>query len=219
MRHFLVTLLGLLALTTLVNAQVINWRSFAPQQRMATLNAGLDYGLTYGAAFAHRLNTRLPMALTMDGSIPSGHSLFDDFKVRMGLQVEVLRVGNLSATLRVNGVFRRFENTGARLLNWGGEFAGMVGYYKTGWFIAGEAGFDKAILTHVQHAGSVLENTDGLRSGWYTPTGGNFQYGLQTGISLGKTDFTLRAGRVFQQDFKTSPLLPFYVQLGVNRRF
>ena len=219
MRHFLITLLFIIVFATLAKAQVINWRSFEAQQRMATLNAGLDYGLTYGAAYAHRLNTRVPMALTMDVSIPSGHRLPDDFKVRMGLQVEVLRVGNLSATLKVNGVFRRFENTGARLLNWGGEFGGIVGYYKPGWFIAGEAGFDKAIVTHVQHAGSVLDNTPGLRSGWYIPTGGNFQYGLQAGVSLGKTDLTLRAGRLLQQDFKTSPLLPLYVQLGANRRF
>ncbi|MEO6285282.1 MAG: hypothetical protein ABIO93_17940 [Dyadobacter sp.] len=219
MRHFLITLLFFMALAKLAKAQVINWRSFEAQQRMATLNAGLDYGLTYGAAYAHRLNTRVPIALTMDASIPSGHKLLDDFKVRMGLQVEVLRVGNLSATLKVNGVFRRFENPGARLLNFGGEFGGIVGYCKPGWFIAGEAGFDKAIVTHVQHAASVVDQTAGLRSGWYIPTGGNFQYGLQGGVSLRKTDLTLRAGRLLQQDFKTSPLLPLYAQLGINRRF
>lgn len=219
MRHFLIALYLITVLATLAKAQVINWRSFEAQQRMATLNAGLDYGLSYGAGYAHRLNTRVPMALTMDVSIPSGHSLFDDFKVRMGLQVEVVRVGNLSATLKVNGVFRRFENPGARLLNWGGEFGGIVGYYKPGWFIAGEAGFDKAIVTHVRHAALVPRDSPGLRDGWYIPTGGNFQYGLQGGASLGKTDLTLRAGRLLQQDVKTSPLLPFYAQLGVNRRF
>jgi hypothetical protein len=64
------------------------------------------------------------------------------------------------------------------------------------------------------------ENYPNAKDGWYEPaTGGNFYYGVQTGYSFGNNDVTLKAGKVIQQDFKTDPVIPFYFQLGYNRRF
>jgi hypothetical protein len=198
--------------------QAINWRSFEPNQQLASVGVGLDQGLIYRAGYAQRIGHQ-PLVLTLGASLPSGQTLLDDFNVRLGIQVEVVRVGYWSATLKADGVFRRFENPHARLLNWGGTFGGIVGYYKPTWYVAGELGFDKAIVTHVRHSPLVMDGLPGLRNGWYIPTGGTFRYGLQTGVSLSKTDLTLRVGRLLEQDFKTLPMLPFHAQLGVNRRF
>ena len=38
-------------------------------------------------------------------------------------------------------------------------------------------------------------------------------------VAFAKNSITLRTGRVITQDFDTEPLLPFYAQLGYNRRF
>jgi hypothetical protein len=198
--------------------QSVNWRSLAPNQQLVSVGVALDQGLIFSAGYAHRVG-RQPMVLTLGASLPSGQRLLDDFNVRLGLQVEVVRLGNWSATLKGEGVFRRFENPYARLLNWGSTFGALVGYYKPTWYVAGEAGIDRAIITHVRHSQRVLEGLPGLRSGWYIPTGGTLHYGLQTGVSLGKTDVVLRAGQLVQQDFKTKPLIPFYGQLSVNQRF
>lgn len=218
MRLFAHTLLLIFFACHTSLGQSINWRSFESSQRMASVGVGLDQGLIYSAGYAQRFG-RQPLVLTLGASLPSGRNWIDDFNVRLGLQVEVVRMGNWSATLKADGVLRRFENPYARLVNWGGTFGAVAGYYKPTWYVATELGFDKAIITHVRHSTQMLDGLPGLRNGWYIPTGGTFRYGLQAGASLGKTDLTLRAGRLLGQDVKTVPLLPIYAQLGINRRF
>ena len=55
-----------------------------------------------------------------------------------------------------------------------------------------------------------------MKDGWYEPTGGNFYYGLKTGLSLKRNDIYLKAGKILAQDLKTKPPMPFYVELGYN---
>jgi hypothetical protein len=95
-----------------------------------------------------------------------------------------------------------------------------LGYYKPKWFVAGEVGFDKAIVTYFKHSETFKETifTD-VKDGWYEPsTGGNFLYGIQTGYSFNKSDITLNIGMVTTQDFKTTPLIPYYLMLGYIHR-
>jgi hypothetical protein len=221
MRNILIITILLYLLSNTLNAQNINWRAFNQEQKQIIgINAGLDYGLTYGVNYGRKLNTKLPMVLNGELSFPSGNKVLEDFKVKMGVQCEVIHSGNFSATLKVNGIFRRFENDYARLLNFGSEFAGVAGYYKPRWYVAGELSFDKAIITHIKHLPAAIENNPDLTTGWYIPTGGNFAYGIQSGIALGeKNDLNLKIGRVISQNFKTEPTLPFYLQIGYSRWF
>jgi hypothetical protein len=221
MRNILIITILLTLLSNNVNAQNINWRAFNQEQKhIIGINTGLDFGVTYGVNYGRKLNSKLPMVLNSEFSFPSGNKVLEDFKVKMGVQFEVIHAGNFSATLKVNGIFRRFENDYARLLNFGSEFAGVAGYYKPRWYVAGEISFDKAIVTHIKHLPAALENNPDLTTGWYIPTGGNFAYGIQSGLILGqKNDLNLKIGRVINQNFKTEPTLPFYFQIGYNRRF
>jgi hypothetical protein len=117
----------------------------------------------------------------------------------------------------LQGIFRRFENSYARLINFGAAISTKVGYYKQHWFVAADAGFDKAIVTHFKHSNLYKENFPGVKDGWYEPsTGGNFYYGLQTGYSTKRADIYLRAGKLIEQDFQTDPMLPFYAELGLS---
>ena len=106
------------------------------------------------------------------------------------------------------------------MLNFGSDLSATAGYYKPKWLVAGEFGFDKALVTHFKHTNAFRENFPEVKDGWYQPaTGGNFYYGVQAGYSFGANDITLNAGKVIQQDFKTEPTIPFYVQIGYNRKF
>lgn len=91
------------------------------------------------------------------------------------------------------------------------------------WFIAGEAGFDKAIVTHFKHfkhSESYKAVYPGVKDGWYEPaSGGNFVYGLKGGFSGKNTDFYLQGGRIISQDLQTKPVLPVYIQLGLILKF
>lgn len=201
-------------------SQGINWKSLDKEQRhILNINAGADYGLTAGAGYGYQLKSKMPIVLNIDYSFPAGDKLSDDFKTKIGGYIRLYEVNNFQFSAKILGVFRRYQNSYAYLLNFGSDIGATVGYYKQKWFVAGEAGFDKAIVTHFKHTSAYKQNYPSVKDGWYEPaTGGNFYYGLQTGFSFGRNDIYLKAGKVVSQDFSTTPLLPFYLQLGYNIR-
>jgi hypothetical protein len=211
----------LLAVLCIISAssfsQVVNWNQQAPSPRhMITLRAGLEHGAIVGIGYGYYVHTSMPLLLSIDFSVPLGENPFDDFKTRIGGQLNVIHAGNFHATANAYGVIRRYENDFASLFNFGSEFSLTTGYYRNHWLIAAEFGFDKAIVTHVRHGNIVRENNPSVKDGWYIPTGGNFFYGLQGGLSFKSNVLYARLGKIVAQDFKTEPYLPYYVQLGWN---
>jgi hypothetical protein len=202
-------------------SQSINWKSLKKEQRhIINVNTGADYGITVGAGYGYQLTAGLPVVLNAEYSLPGGRNLSDDFKTKFGGHVRLYQFNNFQFSAKVQGVFRRYQNSFATLLNFGSDMSGIIGYYKPKWFIAGEAGFDKAIVTHFKHSEAYKQNFPSVKDGWYEPaTGGNFYYGLQTGFSFRKNDIYLKAGKLITQDFSSTPLLPFYLQVGYNIRF
>lgn len=202
-------------------SQTINWGSLLRDQKhIVNLNLGTEYGLVFGAGYGYKLNNRIPLILNIEYSSPAGKNILDDFKAKPGINIRWIRAGNIHFSTKIQGVFRRYQNNYVRMVNWGSDMSGAIGYYKPKWFVAGEAGFDKAIITHFLHSEEALTKYPSIRDGWYqTSTGGNFRYGLQAGYSYRVYDLGLNAGKVLSQDFKTTPTVPFYVSLGINRRF
>jgi hypothetical protein len=200
-------------------SQNINWATLKSNQKnMLHINAGWDYGLVYGLGYSHQIKSKMPVLLNVSYSFPSGGKLFDDFKTKTGGQVRLYRISNFQFSASIYGIYRRYENPLVHLQNFGSEMTAVIGYYKPKWFIAGEVGFDKAIVTHFKHSQSFKDNVNAnVKDGWYEPaTGGNFNYGIQTGYSFKHNDITLKIGKVITQDFKTTALIPYYLQLGYN---
>jgi len=205
-----------------VKAQTINWGSITSEDRhIVNVNAGMDYGVAFGVGYAYRIKSNLfPMVANVEYSFPAGENIFDDLKIKVGMQISLLKYKNFQFSTKLHGVIRRYENHNVRLVNFGSDLAGILGYYRSGWFVAGEVGFDKAIITHFKHSDAYMENYQGAQQGWYGPTtGGNFYYGVQAGFSAGMHDVYARGGKILTQDFRTKPTLPFYGQLGYNLRF
>jgi hypothetical protein len=160
------------------------------------------------------------MVANIEYSFPSGNKIFDDFKTKIGVQIRWIEFHNFQFSTKIHGVFRRYENDFVRLLNFGSDLSGIVGYYRPKWFIAADVGFDKAIVTQFKHSEIYKEQIPGVVDGWYEPaTGGNFYYGLQAGFSFKNQDIYLRGGQIITQDFKTKPLIPFFGHLGYNIKF
>lgn len=112
MKNILIITILIYLLSNKINAQNINWRAFDPAQKyIVGLNAGLDFGLTYGINYGRKLNTKLPLVLNSEISLPSGNKVLEDFKVKMGVQMEVIHAGNFSATLKVNGILDAMKMT------------------------------------------------------------------------------------------------------------
>ena len=214
---FFISLFFLIALNSF--SQNINWSNLMNEQKhIISLNVGLLYGTTIGVGYGYKLDTKFPVMLNAEFSTTFGDNIFDDFKTKIGAQAEVFKMGGFSTTLKAYGVFRRFENDNARLLNFGSELSAVSGYYKPNWYVAGEFGFDKAIVTHIKHSAVLKNYSPGIKSGWFIPTGGNFFYGIQSGFSFGRNDLNLKVGSLITQDFKTAPNLPYYFEIGINRK-
>lgn len=211
----------LLFIAYAVQAQTFNWARSGPETRqIANLNLGLEHGVVAGAAYGYYLPAKRPFLLGAEVSVPWGNALFDDFKIKLGGQMLLFDVGHFKGVGGLNGIYRRVETSLVRFDNFGAELTATIGYYRPCWFVAANIGFDKAIVTRFKHSASYRESFPQVQDGWYEPaTGGNYQYGAQVGFSLRRMDIYLKAGQMLTQDFENRPLLPFYAQVGVSRRF
>lgn len=199
-------------------AQQINWYNITGEQKhIIHADAGLAYGITVGAGYGYKLKMKLPVLLNAEFSLPAGENLLDDFTMKTGTQVRIVEWKSFCFSADAKGIFRRYQIPYVRLLNFGSEFSGTLGYYRHSWFAAAQVDFDKAIVTHFKNSELLVESYPGIKNGWYEPaTGGNFYYGLAAGCSFNNFDLYVRAGKVLEQDFNSSPLIPFYGQLGIN---
>ena len=202
-------------------SQTINWSRLQKADRhIAGIYGGLEYSLISGIGYGYQLKTKMPIVLLADFSMPWGEKLLDDNKTKLGATFKLARAGNFHFTAKIQGVFRRYESDFVRMVNFGSDQSATAGYYKKKWFVAGEVGFDKAIVTNFKHAQLYKDVYPNVQDGWYEPaTGGNFYVGLQSGVSFKKSDLTLRLGKVVTEDFKTTPGIPFYFQLGYSFRY
>jgi hypothetical protein len=201
-------------------AQNINWKTLQPSQRhIVNLNVGFDNATTVGIGYGYHFNTKMPLVVNVEYSMPMGNIIFDDFKTKIGGQLDLLRINSFHTSAKAYGIIRRFQNDMTRMVNFGSEFSATAGIYKDKWFAAGEIGFDKAITTHIKHSDLMKEYNPSVQSGWYIPTGGNLLYGLQGGYSFSRYDVYAKVGRTLSQDFKTQSMIPYYFQVGWNMKW
>lgn len=219
MKKYTLSVLWIILAAHAVKSQTVNWSALnSKEKHILNANIGAEYGVVFGLGYGYQFNTKLfPIIAGAEFSVPSGHTLQDDFKAKAGVNVRWIKMKDIQFSTKVQGIFRRFENENAVIANFGLDMAGVIGYYRPKWFAGAEVGFDKAIVTHFQHSEKYKETYPDVKNGWYEPsTGGNFYYGVQGGYSFRNQEIYLRGGSVVSQDFRTKPLLPFYVQLGYN---
>lgn len=202
-------------------SQTVNWRALRDDQRnLFHLTLGYDYGVTTQVGYSRSFTLIKPVLVGLDYSMPMGSDLLDDFKVRLGGEVEVVEAGGFSATVRILSNFRRYENDLVRIVSFGSELGAVTGYYTPSWYAAGEFGFDKSITSHLKHSAVMKSYFPWIRDGWYLPSGGHYYYGIQLGKTLGESlDLSLRLGATNAQDNDENAVLPFYGQLGFGVRF
>ncbi|MCC7245161.1 MAG: hypothetical protein IT269_05755 [Saprospiraceae bacterium] len=206
--------------TLSANSQHLNWRALdSTQNQSVYVLAGWDFGTHAAIGYSHKVARKFPLWLYAEGSMPSGKNLFDDAKLKIGVQSELVHTGMFSVSVRLNSPIRRYENKLVRMVSFGSEVIGTAGIYGRKWHLAAELGFDKAIATHIKHLPEGLEIYPGAQSGWYLPTAGNLIYGIHTGFAFGKNQISLRAGKFKNQGFDYAPFIPLYAHLGYARAF
>ncbi len=221
MKKLLSAIVLLLAVVEAGVSQNVNWRSLGDGQRnIIQFNLGYDFGATAQVGYGRSFTLIRPMLLELDYSSPMGDVITDDFKVRLGGQMEVVEIGGFSATIKISSVFRRYQTEFVRIASFGSDFAAVAGYYKPTWFAAGEFGFDKSITSHLRHSDIMRTYYPAIQDGWYIPSGGHYYFGVQAGKTLGEMlELSMRLGATRAQDNDENALLPYYLQLGLGFRF
>ncbi len=221
MKNALKVLLLATALAEAGYSQNINWRSLGEDRRnIVQLNVGYDFGATAQLGYSRAFTLIRPVVVGLDYSLPMGNVLLDDFKVRLGGQMEIVQVGGFSTTLKVFSNLRRYQTSLVRIVSFGSDFGVLAGYYRSTWYAAGEFGFDKSVATNLENSDIMKAYFPAIRDGWYVPTGGNYYYGIQAGKTLGESlDLSLRLGATNAQFDDEDAVLPYYVQLGMGMRF
>jgi hypothetical protein len=206
---------------TIGYSQNTNWRALGEHPRdMIQFSFGYDFGATAQVGYSRSFTLIRPVLVGVDYSFPMGRDLFDDFKVRLGGQLELFTIGGFSTTLKILSSFRRYQTELVRIVSFGSDFGLVAGFYKPTWHAAGEFGFDKSITSHLKHSDVMRTYFPTIRDGWYIPTGGHYYYGVQIGKTLGESfDLTARLGATNAQFDDEDAILPYYAQLGLGIRF
>lgn len=142
-----------------------------------------------------------------------------DFQARLDVFTSLLHWRSVHLTGSAAFITRGTENSIYRGLNFGSDVTGALGIHRPGWFVAGEFGFDKAIITHVTHSDWYRTYFyPDAKDGWYLTGGGTFHYGGTAGVSLGPTELVARYGWRRTEAFgELTP--PIYAGLGLGIGF
>lgn len=202
-------------------SQNINWRSLREDQsNVIQLTVGYDFGVTAQLGYNRLFNIGKPVVVGLDYSIPMGSDLLDDFKVRLGGQIELVQIDRFSATIELSSIFRRYQTQLVRIESFGSDFGVLAGYYVPTWFVAGEFGFDKSITSHLNHSDIMRAMFPGIKDGWYIPSGGHYYYGIRAGKTVGESfELSLRVGGTNAQGNDENAVVPLYLQLGFGMKF
>jgi hypothetical protein len=218
----IITITFVLMIFAISSAQDINWKSInSGQNSLATFKFGYDFGVTAQLGYGRFMNIYNPVLLSVDFSIPMGNKLFDDFKIRYGGYIELYEKNNFAVTAKVLGNFRRYQTTMVRIASLGADLSALAGYYKPTWHAAAEVGFDKAISSHLKHSEEMREIAYAdIKDGWYRWTGGNWHYGIQGSKTVGRSyEITIQLGVTNAEGNDEDAILPFFFQLGLNKKF
>lgn len=210
------------AIPHLSSAQYFNSTPQVDEHKnLVYFNFGYDFGVTTQLGYGRQVTIlRRSTLLNVDASIAMGKDLTDDFKVRYGGQMQLATVGHFAASVRIYSITRGHHTSLVRMTSFGTELSALVGYYKPQWYFITEFGFDKAIATHVKNGDTMIADYPLIQDGWYMATGGSYFFGLTIGKSVSKKlDCALRFGGVNAQGSDKNPVLPYYIQAGVIRKF
>jgi len=217
-RRILVALLATLATAPL--AAQWNAARYGRNEHRLYVTVGLDPAVVTAVGYGHT-QTILgrPTQVGLEAGVAGGGFDVRDFRVRLGGDVALLRWRDVQLTGRLAFVTRGTRNTIYRAVSMGADAGGTLGVYRQGWFAAGEVRFDKAIITHLSHTTWYRRNIyPDAKDGWYLTTGGTWEFGGVTGVTLGRTEVSLRAGIPRTQGGRHL-VTPVYASLGVGVGF
>ncbi|HET9134402.1 MAG TPA: hypothetical protein VFN90_08865 [Gemmatimonadales bacterium] len=215
-RRLIVTMILVASLPHVASAQWNLARRTIGDTRLS-MSVGVDPAVIGSVGLHHTVRiVGLRTQLGADAGIVGGEADLRDYRARLGAEVQLVELGQVRVAAALSGIVRGTSTLLFRGTNIGADAGLTAGLYRRGWFVAGEAGFDKAILTHLVHSDWYRERVyREAKDGWYLDNGGTWRFGAAIGVSVGATELLLRGGLQRTQGWE--PLLvPAYLSIGVG---
>ena len=196
-------------------AQDLNWERVRDEdQHFVGVKFGADYATVMGVAYGQRLPGKGQSFLAAEFSNAFGRDVLDDWKLRLSYQRELWHQGHFSLGLKPGLILRTYDSDIAKVLNVGIDLSAALGYYRPKWMLAAEVNLDHPLASKLDHR-FLKEIYPEIYNGWIGSTGGNLKVGAQFARTIGGQQVALRVGKVYAQNFKDNPTLPFYFELSL----
>ena len=218
-RFSIIILAALLGAASPVRAQW-NVALFERGEGRTYVALGLDPAIvgTLGITKAASLLTRT-FQVGGELSLAAGKRDAMDSRVRLALKAPILNWKSVFLTGAATAVARSTENRIYKAVNFGADLTAGLGVYRARWFAAAEWGRDEAIITHLENSQWYRDHVyPDAKDGWYLDAGGTVRLGLSTGVSIGRTELSLRVGKQGTEHHNDT-VLPAYATLGIGRAF
>ncbi len=205
----------LLLLSNIISAQSLNWNSIEQNNSSQVYtNIGYDFGATVQLGYAYKLNFNKPIVLMTDFSIPMGAEL-NDYKFRIGAQRNIIDRGSFKTSVEYIGVVRRYETNLVRQISIAQMMSITNGWYKDGWHVGIEVGYDSSILSHLKHTEEMQRVYADIQDAWFKNTSAYWYYGLQTSKKIGqRLELNMELGKTNARAQDVDALLPYYFNFG-----
>ena len=221
MRRTTTMTLGI-ALTMLASNAYGQWNvaRFGTERNRVYTTFGVDPAFVSSVGYA-RVIPVMSHNFQVNGEVglAAGRADARDFRSRIGVQTSLLSWKALNLSGSATFISRGTDNAIYRGFNFGADLSATFGVYRPGWFLAGELGKDKAIITHVTHTSYYRDHFyPDAKNGWYLDAGGTLHHGLVAGVTLGKVELVGRGGWLRSERYN-SLMPPMYASVGLGVGF
>ena len=187
------------------------------------INAGLEPAVLTSLGYSYRFNFESlanDLILYGEASVPFGDFEMNDYRIKVGAQSTIISSNKWDFSLNGYLVLRGTENSIHSATNYGIGFTALVGYYESCWFSALELGYDKGIVTNIEHTEWYKEYFySDAKDGLYGNPGGNITIGLRGGYQISNFEITVRGGIFKTEEFNNPVGVPYYGSIGINYHF
>jgi hypothetical protein len=222
MRHISSITLGVVLSALAARDATAQWNvaRFDTERNRVYTTFGLDPALVTSVGYGRVVPLfNHDFQLTGDAGVVTARLDTRDFRARLGTQTSVVRWRSLHLAGSATFIVRGTENSIYKAFNFGADFTGTAGLYRRRWFMAGEFGKDKAIITHLTNSEWYRTHFyPDAKDGWYLDAGGTYHYGVVSGAALGRTEVVARAGWLRTERFDDM-MPPMYASVGLGFGF
>jgi hypothetical protein len=160
------------------------------------------------------------LLLSADISLPVFLLDFQHYEFNLAGRVRLFNLGFISFVNRLGFFLMGTQNDIYGGTTFGVKESLLIGYFGEIWYLAGEAGYDKPLMTYVAHT-DLYKTTVYAEAvdGWYASPAGRFRVGLQGGVRLfRRLGINARIGYTVTERLNEYTL-PFYGNISVSFQF